>query len=161
MRKVLVVYFSRSGHTRKVAEALAARCDADIEELRDVRDRTGIWGYIRSAREALKKRVIEIQTPRKNPKDYDLVILGTPVWAGNVCSPLRAYVAAEKASFARVAFFCTLGGSGAAKVFEDLADLCGKRPMSTLAVREAEIKKGIDTVALDRFIGAAVLPKAA
>lgn len=161
MRKVLVVYFSRSGYTRKIGEEIAARCDADIEPIRDVRSRSGIFGYFRSAREALKKRVIDIQPPTKNPSDYELIILGTPVWASNVSSPIRSYIDAQRERFAQVALFCTLGGSGASKVLADMGALCGKKPVATIAVTDAEIKKKRYAQELDRFMESVALPKAA
>lgn len=161
MRKVLVVYFSRTGYTRKVAEEIAARCDADIESIRDVRSRSGIFGYFRSAREALKKRVTDIQSPTKNPSDYELIILGTPVWASNVSSPMRSYINAQRERFPQVALFCTLGGSGANKVLGDMSALCGKRPVGTIAVTDAQIKKESYAQELDSFMESVALPKAA
>jgi flavodoxin len=139
MKKILVVYFSRTGYTRRVAEALAARCDADVEEIREPRARSGVWGYLRSAREAMGKHIVEIEAPVKRVEDYDLVVLGTPVWAGNVASPVRAYVSAQKPHLGRVAFFCTQGGSGAEKVLRALAELCGKEPVATLVVNDRTI----------------------
>ena len=118
MVRAVVVYFSRTGYTRKIAEAIAARCGADIEGIQDVRDRSGIWGYLRSAREALGERLIDIRPPIRNPSDYNIVILGTPVWASNICSPMRAYVTTHREEFRQVAFFCTQGGSGAKKVLD-------------------------------------------
>lgn len=40
-------------------------------------------------------------------QDYDLVLFGTPVWAGHVSSPVRACLDAQRNSLRRVAFFCT------------------------------------------------------
>lgn len=161
MRRVLVVYFSRSGYTRKIAEEIASRCDADIEPIRDIRSRSGIFGYFRSAREAFKKRVIDIRPPTKNPSDYELIVLGTPVWAGNVSSPMRSYINAQRERFGQVAFFCTLGGSGASRVLGDMSALCVKRPVGTIAVTDAEIKKKSYAQKLDRFIESVALPRAA
>lgn len=33
--KVLVVYFSRDGHTERMAKAIARRCEADLERIRE------------------------------------------------------------------------------------------------------------------------------
>ena len=161
MQKTLVVYFSRTGYTHKVAEQIAARCGADLERLQDARPRAGVWGYLRSAREALKKTLIEIRPVTKVPADYELVVLGTPVWAGNLCSPARAYLAAHRGQFRQVAFFCTQGGSGAEKVFCDMAELCAKQPVGTLALKDSEIKTGRYSNKLDQFLAAVSVPKAA
>jgi hypothetical protein len=90
-----------------------------------------------------------------------LVILGTPVWAGNICSPVRAYITAHKGNFGQVALFCTQGGSGAKKVLDDMTELCGQRPVATLAVRDVEITNERYAEKLNQFLGSITLPKAA
>lgn len=155
MPKVLVVCFSRTGFTQRLAEDIAARCGADVEILRDVRSRTGVFGYLRSAREALKQRLIDIEPPRFDPAVYDVVLIGTPVWASHVSSPVRAYVTAQRDRFKRVAFFCTQGGSGAPKVLAELETLCGLKPLATLVANDADIKAGRISEAVGRFVAEA------
>ena len=55
--KTLVVFFSRSGTTKKVAHGLQNTLKGDAEEIREPRGRGGIWGYIRSGIEAVKKKL--------------------------------------------------------------------------------------------------------
>src|SRR5512134_2792956 len=105
MGNVLTVYFSRTGGTRKIADEIRARCGGELEPSEDVRGRAGSRGYLRSAREALKRSTAEIRPGKLNPGDFDLVILGTPVWAGHLSSPMRAYLAAHKGELKHVAFF--------------------------------------------------------
>ncbi|MGE5791897.1 MAG: hypothetical protein ACM36B_04370, partial [Bacteroidota bacterium] len=38
--------------------------------------------------------------------------------------------------------FCTMGGSGAERVFATMAALCGKDPVATLALTDAEVDAG-------------------
>ena len=78
--KILVIYYSRTGHTRKVAKAIAAACVADIVPIRDMHSQAGALGYLRSGFEAMFKRPGRIQPIDKDPARYDLVILGTPIW---------------------------------------------------------------------------------
>jgi flavodoxin len=154
----LVVYFSRTGTTRTVAEAIAALCHADIEGIREQRSRTGVWGYLRSAREALRRRAVEIEPPTRDPADYDLVVLGTPVWASNVSSPLRAYMTQHKGQLRRVAFFCTQGGSGATSVLQDMSALCGQPPIATLALKESDVRAGRHSQSLQQFVESLTAP---
>jgi flavodoxin len=152
MQRSLVVYYSRTGNTRTVAGELVAALRADVDQLDDRRDRCGVWGYLRCAREALRKRTVELLPPAYDPSSYDVVVLGTPVWAGNISSPLRSYVEAHKAQLKRVAFFCTQGGSGADKVFSDLAGLCSQAPLATLAINGREIEKRAYGRRLEQFV---------
>jgi flavodoxin len=154
MKNALVVYYSRTGYTRDLAGEIVAALRADVDQLDDRRDRCGVMGYLRCAREALKKRTVELVPPVYDPAGYDVVVLGTPVWAGNMSSPLRSYIAAHKAKMHNVAFFCTQGGSGADRVFRDLAQLCGKAPLATLAVNDRELIDRTYAEKLGRFSSA-------
>jgi flavodoxin len=152
MSGILVVYYSRTGYTRRLAGELVAALAADVDPLDDGRDRAGVWQYLRCASEALKKRTIELLPSAYDPSRYEVVVLGTPVWAGNVSSPLRSYAAARKERLRRVAFFCTQGGSGAEKVFRDLAALCGKEPVATLSVNDNELNTHAYARQLEQFV---------
>jgi flavodoxin len=154
MNGALIVYYSRTGFTRRIAEEIRARCGGHVEAIEEVRSRLGIFGYLRSAREAIRKATIEIQPGKLRPGDFDLVILGTPVWAGHVSSPMRAYLTAHKGEFKQVALFCTLGGSGASNVLAEMAALCEHQPVATLAVTDADIKRGRYGSALTEFAAA-------
>jgi len=161
MKKTLVVYFSRSGYTREIAEAIVAGVGADIECVQEFKGRLGIFGYLRSVREALQQRTVPIRPPARNPSDYDLVIIGTPVWASNVCSPVRAYIREQQNRLGRIALFCTQGGSGAMKVLARMAQLCGHQPVATLIVNDNEITQHRYADKLNGFLKAIALPQAA
>ena len=83
--KVLVVFYSRTGTTRIVAKAVSARCRADIDEIRDARHRKGILrGWWRSIWEVRRGSETQILPTAKHPENYDLIVLGTPVWASSI-----------------------------------------------------------------------------
>ena len=155
MAKALVVYYSRTGHTRSVAMELAARCSADVAEIRDsATKRTGAFGYLRCAREALRKQLPPIEPMTANPANYDVVILGTPVWASHMASPVRSYVHAHAAGIRHIALYCTQGGNGGPKVLREIAELCGKDPLATLVLNEREVAKARYAEPLDGFVAA-------
>lgn len=132
--KILVVYYSRSGTTRRVADALSTALESSIEEVLETRDRAGFSGYWRSLLEARSKRPADILPGRNDPSAFDLVIVGTPVWAWSVSSPIRAYLSANKQRLPSVAFFCTMGGRGSATAFAQMQEIAGKTPLATCAL---------------------------
>jgi flavodoxin len=142
MSKVLVAYYSWTGHTRRIAEAVAAELGADLEPIREVRPRSGWMAYFRSAWESLRGKPAPIKVPAKDAAAYDLVVLGTPVWAGYMSSPLRSYIADRRASLARIALFCSEGGASGEKALADIGAFCGKEPVATLIVKEQELSSG-------------------
>ncbi len=152
MNRILVVYCSRTGNTERVARRIAAQCGADIEEIKDTVGRSGPLGYLRSALEALLGHEPRIRRTHYAPKLYDVVIVGTPIWFWNMSSPVRRYVHEHRDELRQVAFFCTFGGSGQEKVLNELALLCGKTPVATLALTERQVETHKDAAALSRFV---------
>jgi flavodoxin len=150
--KTLVVYFSRTGHTRQIAEEIALGCGADVEEIRETQGRGGVMGYLRSGWEALRRAVVPIAPSIRDPSHYDLVIIGTPIWNFGLSPPVRAYAQRHSAAFRRVAFFCTEGGAGDSRAFEELRRICGKVPVSTLAVKEPELAEPVHRQPLLGFV---------
>ncbi|PZQ10832.1 MAG: hypothetical protein DI564_15180 [Rhodanobacter denitrificans] len=113
MAKILIVFYSRTGTTGRVAEQLAAALDAPLTAIEEPRRRRGLTGYLRSAREAARCALPPILPPTRDPADYDLLVLATPVWVGHVASPMRSFLQGYRSTLRRVAFFCTCGGRGA------------------------------------------------
>jgi flavodoxin len=138
---VLVSYFSHTGHTKLIADAIAELCQADVERIEEVKPRKGVLGYFTAGRDAWRKRASEIRPVERDPATYDLVVVGTPVWAWNLSPAVRTYLTAHGDRVTRIAFFCTQGGSGAEGVFKQMQELCGQRPVATLAIAEGEVKK--------------------
>lgn len=146
LNKDLVVYFSRSGRTRRLAESLARAFGADVDEIRERRDRAGILGYLRSGYEAVKGVEPRLLPPVCDPRDYRRVIIGGPVWGGHACSPVRAWLVRHRRALREVAFFCTYGGSGAEHALDEMARLAGRPPRTTLAVLARDVDAGHESI---------------
>jgi flavodoxin len=150
MRKTLIVYHSRSGNTRRVAQALAQRLDADLDEIRIVQPLSGALGYAFCALEAIAGLTPALRPMKKDPAAYELVVIGTPVWFWSLSSPVRSWLERHRLQ-GRVAFFCTMGGSGARRVFCAMAELAGREPVATLALTDREADAG-GSDKLDAFV---------
>lgn len=112
MKKILIVYYSRTGTTRKIADLLKQELNCRTEALIDLKNREGFWGNISGGIDALLKRNTRIRQPEHDPADYDLVIMGTPVWFGNLPPALKTYLVQNREKLPRLAFFCTFSGAG-------------------------------------------------
>jgi flavodoxin len=149
---VLTVFYSRTGTTKNVAESISRALSCDIEEIIDTKNRTGPLAYIASGREARKKKLAVIQPVKKNPQLYDVVVIGTPIWAGTMATPVRTYISQNKEHFKKVAFFCTCGGTDADRTFEAMKDLCEKEMIASLAIRTKETKNEEHLQKIDAFV---------
>jgi flavodoxin len=138
--KVLIVYYSRSGKTKRVAEELKQKFKADMEELVDIKNRKGILGYIFAGRDAIQGRLTDIKPLRYNPSDYDLIIIGTPTWGSTMSPAVRTYVEKNKANFKRLGFFATAAGNDADKTAKNIEELCKTKSEFILGFSGKDLK---------------------
>ena len=143
MKKTLIVFHSRTGHTRRVAQALGKRLDADLKEIRIVQPMMGALGYAMCAIEAITGLAPALRPAHRDAAGYELVLIGTPVWFWSLSSPVRSWLERHPPK-RRVAFFCTMGGSGAERVFATMAELAGREPVATLALLEKELDGALE-----------------
>ena len=137
----LVVYYSRTGDTKAVAERIAEATGGDLEELveRGVK-RSGVLGWIRSGRDGMLQRASTIEPPKQDVEQYDTVFVGSPVWAGNVVSAVRSYLSSVDLKGKRVGLFCTMSSSGDRKTLDSMRELVsGATILGELAVKQADI----------------------
>ena len=158
--RALVAFYSRTSTTKKVAQAIADALQSDIEEIHDVKDRSGALGYLGAAKDAVMKRSASIEEPTKDPAEYDVVIIGTPVWAFTMSAPVRAYLKQEKTVLPNVAFFCTMGNSGGGRTFAAMEGQCGKSPIAVLALKERAVRHDKHHGAVDDFVEKIRVPNA-
>ena len=139
--KALVVYYSRTGTTKKVGEEIANSLNCDMEVISDNTKRMGAKGYIICGFEGARRKIAKINEPKKKASDYDITIIGTPIWSWNMSSLIRSYLTNYGRDCKKVAFFCTQGGSGAERAFKEMEDICGKKPICNLALTTKEVKE--------------------
>ncbi len=140
--KALVVYYSKSGNTRRVAEEIAKALGGETEEIVEIdANRTGILGFLRGGRAGMMREESHIESPKKRPGDYDLLFVGSPVWGWNLVPAVRSYLAAADLNGKPVAFFCTMGMNGERKTFASMRQLTsGSKPLGDLAILQGELK---------------------
>lgn len=150
--KTLIVFYSRTGKTRKIGQILEQTIKCTTEELFDTKNRMGFWGWLGSGRDAMRKKLTTIQPPRHNPADYDLIIVGTPDWAGMPAPAIRTYISQNINNFKKVAFFCTYGSSGIDKVFAELEKICEQKPVALLDITSKEVDHNLFGVKIKQFV---------
>ena len=150
--KILVAFYSRSGTTRKVASILAKMLGADLEEIVERRARAGPFGYVRSLVEAIEGRPADIAAPKHDASAYDLIVIGSPVWAGSVSSPARAYLLANRSRFRRAAFFCCFARRDGKLSLREMNALCGKVPLAECGITAREAQHGAASRVLSDFV---------
>ncbi|HWQ87045.1 hypothetical protein [Brevundimonas sp.] len=153
MADILVTWFSRSGSTEQAARALAGRLGADAEPILTAGSYAGAAGFVRGVWQSLLRRPPAARTGA-DPTAYRLVIVGTPVWAGQPSAPVRSYLRQYGPRIRSLAAFC-VSGSGAPydEVFDEIEDLTGSELAATLSLAQRQVLAGEADAALDAFAG--------
>ncbi len=87
--KIIVLYYSFTGHTSRIAKALAKELGADVAEVRECKKRGILGAFTAGAYAAIRMRGVPITvTPHVDCAAYDKAIIAMPVWAG---MPAPAY----------------------------------------------------------------------
>ncbi|MBE5933875.1 MAG: flavodoxin [Lachnospiraceae bacterium] len=130
MSKKLVAYFSASGVTAKVANALAEAAGADLHEIKpevpytaadldwmNKQSRSSVEMSDKSSRPAIKDKL-------DNMADYDVIYLGFPIWWYVAPTIINTFLESYDMSGKTIILFATSGGSGFGKTVETLKCSC-------------------------------------
>ncbi len=147
--KSLVVFYSRTGNTKRVAEMIAGEMKADLQELVDKKGRKGPIALLRAGRDAMKEKTTELEPLRHHPGDYDLILVGTPVWASHPAPAARTFLQSGDLSGKKVALFCTMSSKGWEETFEIMkglltgVDVAGQLAIAMKKESEDNIKEKV------------------
>ncbi len=139
-KKILVLYYSRTGTLRKVAGGITINLNCDMEEIIDTKNRKGIIGFISAGRTAMTEKLTEILPIKSDLTKYDLVVIGTPVWAGKVSTATRTFLVQNADKIKEVAVFCASGGAGKSKVVSIVEEITGKKVTGVLEISGKDFK---------------------
>ena len=118
MGKRLVAYFSASGTTKKVAEMIADSAKADLFEITPEVPYTSAdlnW-MDKKSRSSIemndKKFRPKVLDTEIDPKVYDVIILGFPIWWYVAPTIVNTFLEKYNFSDKKIILFATSGGSG-------------------------------------------------
>lgn len=126
MSKGLVVYFSASGNTKKIAEMIAEEGGFDLHEIApekeytkadlnwmDKKSRSSVEMNDKAFRPAIKKSDLNIS-------DYDKILIGFPIWWYVAPTIINTFLEAYDFAGKQIILFATSGGSGFGNTVKEL-----------------------------------------
>ena len=126
MSKLLVVYFSASGVTKKVAQKIANAAQADLVEIApkerytkadlnwmDKKSRSSVEMNDPASRPEIEKNLDDISA-------YDTVAIGFPIWWYTAPTIIKTFLEAYDFTGKKIALFATSGSSGFGNTVNDL-----------------------------------------
>lgn len=151
--KSLILYCSRTGTTEKVAQALDVVLGAPVAEIRCPRYQSGWFSYLLAGYDSVKGRLPPIDTPDIAFQDYDLVILGAPIWTSYPALPLRSFLAQKPRLPSNVALFLTYGGHSPPQKAVDFVNGLLPVPMAaSMEVPHDDVVEGRYSGAMEDFV---------
>ena len=120
-KKVLVVYYSNSGHTKKIAENIRNVVGGDIKQIELVEKYP-------AKRVAMSKIVKQQMKENHLPaiewldiSDYDVVFVGSPIWNGKISLPTKAFLSTQDFEHKIIIpFFTYSGGAMRGKISDEI-----------------------------------------
>ena len=118
----LVVYYSRSGNTRVVAEALSEAMDAERFQIKSKKNREGGFGVFTCVFDQLMDRDDEQFSLSIDLSQYGAVFIASPIWIHKLSSPVRTFIKNASLEGKEVYFVLTYNGNQSDEDEKELAD---------------------------------------
>ena len=124
--KTLVLFFSHSGNTRKLASMIHDRVGGDMVELKTVNAYTqeydALTKFAKKEQQTNARPALATELP--NLGEYGTVFLGYPNWWGTM--PMALFTLLDNYDFSgkTIIPFCTHGGSRLGRSVDDIKKLC-------------------------------------
>jgi len=113
--KTAVVFYSLDGNCALAAEEIKTLLNADLIRLQtmDEKKRGKIGKFFWAGGMMFSKKLPQLKPFTFNPSDYDLIIIGAPVWAGSPAAPVKTFITNAAITGKKIAIFvCHAGGMG-------------------------------------------------
>ena len=115
MPRCLVVFYSLTGNTAFIAEEIAEELTADILRLEPQKEiPRNVTRYFFGGRQNVRRETPPLKPFRKDPVSYEMIIIGSPVWAWDFAPPVRSFLRQVDLSGKKTAVFCCSHGMAGA-----------------------------------------------
>lgn len=151
MNKVLVVVYSYTGTSRRVADLLANQQGWPVAEIRETQARRGAFGSLRCILDSFLRRRPAIRYDGPPPGQFDAVVLVSPIWMLRLSGPMRSFLALQSHGLPSVAVLSVMGGQGASNAVAEVSMLLGREPIMSTAVTMREVDDGSCAAQLQAF----------
>lgn len=131
-KKTLLVYYSHTGTVDKIVEKIKGKANVDAVKIEMVTEMTQEQLQNELPKLLEEKFRPEIKKADVDVSKYDLIIVGTPTWNGNVALPLLTFLESNNFKDKEVTAFAAYG-QNPGTILENFES----------SVKDAKIKKGI------------------
>ncbi len=123
----LIVYYSRTGNTRTISESIKDTLGCDIREIKDLKDRSGILGFIGGMIDVKKNPMTDISPKEVRVEDYNLLLIGSPGWGGKITPAINTFINMTDFTGKKVVLFSVVSGRMPQKALDECSELIKSR----------------------------------
>ena len=149
---ILILYSSLTGNTKACCEALQKELQADLIEIKDVTDRSGKWGFFKTAIGSLFGSHTKIEPENPDLSSYSSIIIGSPIWTGKLSMATRTVIDKNSFEGKKVILFTTTNAFEKEKYKEKSKDLVRKAGGDVVGYYQVVAKEEVDGEKVDRGI---------
>jgi flavodoxin len=148
--KTLILYYSLTGNTKAGCEALQKELGADIMEIKDLRKRSGKWGFFKTAIGSLFGRHTRIEPEKPDLTGYQNIILGSPIWTGKLSMAIRTFIDRNRFDGKKVIIYTTTNAFEKEKYKEKGKNLMRKAGGDVVGYYQILAKEEVDGEKIER-----------
>ncbi len=135
--KTLVIYYSYTGKTKKLAAETAKKWSADLYEVQEVKRRSAPSAYVLGSLAARGRKTAKLQELRCDFSAYDKLIILMPIWAGYPAPPMNNII--DKLPKGKTVELIMTSGSGNSKgSAEETKQLISKKGCAVSSYRDVK-----------------------
>lgn len=158
--KILIAYFSYTGNTEKLANKINSKVGGDIIKIETVTPYSNNYDEVvdQVQKDQQNNYKPEIKNKIENIEDYDIIILGSPVWWYKIANPVATFISENNLKGKTIIPFVTHGGYGAGQTLNQIKELAPEsKVLSELSIEgdsvdnsDGQIENWLQNVGLNK-----------
>jgi flavodoxin len=150
MGKILILYYSRTGNTKMCCESLRKELNADMIEIKDLKNRDGGWGFFTGAVGSMFNVHTNIDPLNPDISPYKNIIIASPIWTGTLSTAIRTLIDKNRFDNKKVVMFTTTNAAEKEKYVDKSKNRVAKQGAQVLGYCQVMVKKEVEGKRVDK-----------
>ena len=150
VNKTLILYYSRTGNTKLCCEALQKELGADMIEIKDLKNRSGGWGFFTGAVGSMFDVHTDLDPVKPDLSPYKNIIIASPIWTGTLSTAIRTLIDKNQFDGKKVLLFTTTNAAEKEKYIEKGKARVAQRGAQVAGYCQVVVKKEVAGKKVDR-----------
>jgi flavodoxin len=144
-----IIFYSRTGNTKIVAEVIGETFGLPLQEIQDLKDRSGFFGFIGGMIDVRKNPITTISPETVSLYGNEVLFIGSPIWGMKLAPAITTFLEGADFSGKKVILFTTTSSRMKQSAFDEYSTLIQKKGgtmidtffLKTLWKKSDEIRK--------------------